>query len=274
MADPAAINGVELEELIRKAAHRDKKAVNTLLYCPWTTGLLKSVADWSRWQFNVDGEEVRDYVFDQIRDQVEPPKNSLPEPWLKNDRQLSWADCLTEWSFAVGKNRSLNIIRHRGVEGRHVKEVEHENTIRKEHGVSIIKPSAPILSPEEEMERKEQEGLKSKIHEKARRVFDSSTEEEMRIASLWIEGKTLKQIAGELGSSIETVRRKLKKLQQAIVEEVGKDVVEEVGEKRAVESGVMQFLEDIVNEREDLEELLAVSAQGNYGNRPAPHAGA
>lgn len=275
MTDPAAINGVELEELIRMAAHRDKKAVNWLLfYCYWMTDLLAKVADWSRWQFHVDGEEVRDYVFDQIRAQVQPPKDCDPKPWLTNERCLPWIDCMIEWTFSVAKNRSLNIIRHQGVEDRHVKEVEHRNTIRKQHGVSIIEPSSPNLSPEEELERKEQDDFMSKLHEKAQQVFNSATEEEMQITTLWMKGKKLKEIANELGSSIETVRRKLKKIQREIVEEVKRDVVEEVGEAIVEERGVVKFLEEMVSEREDLEELLATGIQGTYGHCPGPRAGA
>ncbi len=280
MEDPA-ITGVELEALIHRAAGRDREAVYSLLYCDWMTNLLEILADWSRRQFGVDGEEVRDHVFDKIRRQIEPPeeprrKPEKPRPpcWLKNPHRKTLTECLNDWCFAVAKNHSLNIIRHRGIEQRHVESVEHENTQRIEHGVRIIEPSAPALSPEEELERKEREALTCKVHETARQAFDSSAEEEAKIASLWMEDKKLQQIADELGSSVETVRRKLKKLQQAIVAKVEKEIAEEVGEDVVKENGVAQILKELVEDRDDLQELLATGAKESAVFEHLPRAAA
>jgi DNA-directed RNA polymerase specialized sigma24 family protein len=242
MVDPA-ITGVELEELISRAARRNREAIDSLLFTDWMTKLLRRVADHARQHLHVDGEEVRDHVFDQIHCQADPPKRPRPEFWLENPHDKAWADCLMVWCYTVAKNHSQNIRRHWSVEQRHVESIEHQNTQRIEHGVRIVEPSAPASSPEEELARRQQGALQCKIHETARSVFDSATEEEMKIASLWMEGKKLKQIAAALGSSIETVRRKLNKLQKTKAEELG----------------VAEMLEDLVGGREDLEDLLVTA---------------
>lgn len=279
MDDPA-INGVELEGLISKAAHYDRQALITLLYCEWMTRLLERLAHWARRRHKVDGEEVRDYVFDRIHSQSQPPHEVPRESWLNNPHHSSWRNCLTKWAYTVAKNRCFNMLGHYGVEGRHVTALEHEHTTRIEHGVRIVAPSAHTPSPEEELERKEHENIEEKIHEKAWQVYDSSTEECRRIASLWAGGMTLEQIAAELGSSIETVRRKLKKFQKAVREEVRKVIAEEIGETKTEESGVGQVLEEIVTNREDLGDLLptrapaapAVAAPEELAPEPGPEA--
>jgi RNA polymerase sigma factor (sigma-70 family) len=256
MDDPE-INGVELEELIFKAAHYDRQALITLLYCEWMTRLFERLADWAQRRYKVDGEEVRDYVFDRIHSQSRSPHKGPRKPWLNNPHRSSWRSCLTKWAYMVAKNRCLNILVHYEVESRHVAALEHEHTTRIEHGVRIVAPSARTPSPEEELERKEQASLEEKIHEKAWQVFDSSTEECQMIASLWAgDGMTLGQIAAKLGSSTETVRRKLKKFQNAVFEEVRKGIAEETGEQKTEESGLGRVLAEIVENREDLNDLL------------------
>lgn len=254
--DNPEIKGVELEELIFKAAHYDQQALERLLYCNWMTQLFERLAHWARQRFKVDGEEVRDYVFDRVLSQSQPLYEDPRKPWLNNPHHSSWRSCLARWAYAVARNRSLNMLGHYEVESRHVVALEHEHTTRIEHGVRIVAPSAHTPSPEEELERKEQDSIEEKIHEKALQVFDSSTEECQRIASLWADSMTLEQIAAELGSSIETVRRKLKKFQKAVCEEVRKGIAEEIGEAKTAESGVGSVLEEIVTNREDLGDLL------------------
>ena len=279
--DNPEINGVELEELIFKAAHYERQALDTLLYCEFMTRLFKRLAQWAWRRYNVDGEEVRDYVFDRIQSQSRSPHKGPRKPWLKNPHRSSWRSCLAKWAYTVARNRCLNILRHYEVGSRHAASIEHKHTTRIEHGTRIVGPSAHTPSPEKELERKEQE---EKIHEKAWQVFDSSTEECQRIASLWASGMTLEQIVAKLGTSIETVRRKLKKFQKAFVEEVSKGIAEEIGEAKTEENGVRCVLEEIVTNREDLGDLLprgaltaptaappAESAPGPEPGAPRPH---
>lgn len=256
MADPE-INDIELEKLIAKAAHGDRQALITLLYCKYMMLLFERLADWARRRYHVDGEEVRDYVFDRIHSQS---REGVRLPWLKNPHRSSWRTCLIKWVYTVAKNRCLNLLNHHEVENRRAAFIEHENTTRIQHGVRIVESSAHTPSPEEALERKEQNGLEEKIHEKAWQVFDSTTEESRRIATLWANGLTLEQIADELGSSIETVRRRLKKFQKAVFEEVKKGITEEIGETKTEECGVVCMLGEIVENREDLNDLLPTRA--------------
>jgi DNA-directed RNA polymerase specialized sigma24 family protein len=249
------INGVELEELVIEAANYDRQALITLLYSNWMTRLFERLARSAQRRYNVDGEEVRDHVFDQILSKSEPFVGPRL-PWLSNPHNSSWSSCVAKWADTTAKNRSLNILAHRDVESRRAAAVEHEHTIRIENGDRIVAPSARTPSQEEELESKEQAGVEEKIDEKARQVFGSSTEECQRIASLWADGMTYQQIAAELDSSIGAVSRKLKKFQKAVLQELREGIVEEIGETKTEESGVDCVLAKIVKNREDLGDLL------------------
>lgn len=273
--EDSEINGIELEELIHKAARGNRKALIKLLYSRYMTHLLARLADWARRRYPVDGEEVRDYVFDRIHSQ---PRKGARGPWLRNPHGGSWRTCLINWAYTVAKNRCLNILGHREVEGRHAASLEHEHTTRIEHGVRIVEPSAHTPSQEEELERREKNGLEEKIHERAWQVFDSTTEECRRVATLWASGMKLKQIADELDSTTETVRRRLKKFQKAVFEGVIKGIAGEIGEAKTEGSGVVRVLEEIVTNREDLNDLLPTRAQADAppppGHAFGPGAGA
>ncbi len=270
--EDSEINGVELEGLIFKAAHGDRQALSKLLYCNWMTQRFERLADWARRRYNVDGEEVRDHVFDRIYSQSRPSHEAPRRPWLNNPHHSSWSACLTNWVYKVAKNRCLNMLAHYEVESRYAAALEHEHTTRIEHEVRIIAPSAHTPSPEEELERREQDRLEEKIHEQARQVFDSATEECQRIALMWADGMTLQEIAGELGSSIETVRRRLKKFQRAVFEGVRKGIAEEIGETRTEESGVEHVLEEVVSNRNDLDDLLPTRAPATQARARRPAA--
>lgn len=264
-SDPA----IELEELIFKAAHCHREAVLTLVYHDWMTLLLKRLAKRSRERYQVDGELVSDFVFDQIYSQSLPlPYEGPRERWLDNPHGSSWKTCLAKWAYTVAKRRSLKIIEHRHVESRHAAAVEHEYTIRIEDGVRVVAPPARTPSPEEELERKEQAWVDAQIHEKTQQVYDSSKEELQRIVSLWASGMTLELIALALGSSIETVRRKLKKFQRAVVEEGTRGIAEVIGEEMTEQCGVEGVLEEIVTTREDLSDLLPPLPPVSRGEAP------
>jgi DNA-directed RNA polymerase specialized sigma24 family protein len=264
------INGVELEELIFKAARRDPQALNDLLYSDWMTRRLEHLADWARWKYNVDGEEVRDFVFDCIRSQAQSPDEEPREPWLDNPHRSSWKSCLNKWTKTATRYRSLSILDHHEVEGRHAAALKHKHTTRIEHGIRIVEPSAHTPSPEEELERKEWASLEEKIDETARQVFHSSTEECQQIALLWAGGMKLREIAAELDSSIQTVNRKLKMFQRAVVEKTRKGIVEEIGEEKTEECGVGRVLGEIVENRADLNDLLPTYAPAAPAPDPAP----
>jgi RNA polymerase sigma factor (sigma-70 family) len=277
MEDPE-ISEVELEELISKSGH-DPQALITLLYCNWMTRLFERLADWARRRHGVDGEEVRDYVFDRMHSQT---REGARKPWLNNPHRSTWRTCLIKWAYTVAKNRCLSIHNHQEVEERHAASLEHEHTTRIEHGVRFVEPSAHTPSPEESLERKERNGLEEKIHEKAWQVFDSSEEETQRIATLWASGMKLVQIADELGSSTETVRRRLKEYQKAVREEVRKGIAEEIGETKTEACGVVHVLEKIVTNRADFNDLLPTrapadvtppspSVPGTGAEKPRPH---
>jgi len=134
---------------------------------------------------------------------------------------------------------------------------------------------SPVMSQEEKLDQKEhallRDGLETKIHQIAWQVFDSSAPEEKTIFSLWTKGKTLQQISEETGMALATTHRRLKKLQRAIVEEVGKGIIEEIGEVRAEEHGIAKALKEVVEDRNYVLALLGNRSldMARYGRAPS-----
>ena len=256
------IDGIELEELIRRAADREPQALDDLLYSDWMTKRFNYLSDWVERQYGLDGRAVTDYIFDRIRARAQPPDTEPLAPWLDNPHQSSWRSCLNQWTATAAKNRSLGLLKHYEVESRHAAALRPNHPTQGEHGSESAEPSASTLSPEEEVMRKEEHAIVGEtIREKAFHTYDSSTEEEQRIVSLWASGMKLREIAVELNSSIETVRRKLKNYQRTFYEEVRKGIAEKMGEEKTRECNVEQVLGKIVKKREDLNDLLPPHAQ-------------
>jgi DNA-directed RNA polymerase specialized sigma24 family protein len=270
--DGPAITKFEIDWLILEAINGNEEALDLLMRSQWMFELLYRISDWARRKKNIEadvhGTDIQEIVAARIREKLHT---------IKNPKNTAWRTCLRNWSYRVAA-RCCESVRT----GKHVEEdyrlaIEHENTDRIEHGVRRIEPSSHTPSQDEELERKEQAPLRDKlelvIHEKALKAFDASTPEGKRILSLWMEGMTLKQISEAMGIPLATAHRMLKKLQRAIVAEVGKGIVEEIGETRAEESGVVKVLQDVVEDRDDLHELLANGSQETQGRGHPAHTG-
>lgn len=158
---------------------------------------------------------------------------------------------------------------------RNTRQVESSFFASRISDLGIASLLSPVMSQEEELDQKEQallrDGLESKIHRIAWHVFDSSAPEEKTIFSLWAEGKTLQQVSEETGLALSTAHRRLKKLQRALVEEVGKGIIEEIGEVRAEERGIAKALKEGVEDRNYALALLGNRSleMARYGHAPS-----
>jgi DNA-directed RNA polymerase specialized sigma24 family protein len=264
MADPA-IN-LELETLMPEVIKRDQKALDALMRSEWMLRLLSRIADWSERRKKVEADErgtsIQEIVAARIREKLHTVKNPNNAPW---DRTL------TRWSYKVAARRCEDVRKKRTrLVEEYRRAVEHESTQRIEHHVRIYEPPSPTPSPEEELERKEQAPLRAKLGSTIQRTTlkarDAAAPEEKLILTLWLEGKTLLKIHELTGIPLATVHRKLKRIQRAIVAEVGKGITEEIGEARAEECGVAEVMQEVVKDRDELRELITSSTENTRGN--------
>lgn len=249
----------KLKKWMPKIISGNQRALNSLMRHVFMLELLNRIAKWAerRKKITVDeesGTDIREIVAARIRDKLHT---------IKNPNNAPWRMVVTKWSYAVA--------------GRCCEDVRKKNArIVDEYDTEISEPVSTWPSPEEELERKEQvplrERLEAKIHETAFAARAAATPEQKRILSLWAEGKKLKQIAEATGLSLSNAQLKLKKIQRAIAEKIWDGIVEEIGEAKAAESGVAEVLEEVVEKRDDLRELLANSAREMRGRGPRPHA--
>lgn len=232
MDDPA-IYGVDPEELILKARGGDRNALYLLLFSPWLTQLLDEVSGKTSWDFNVDGEAVRDFVFERVRLKIRK---------LKNPHNLPWCECFAGWCKKIAENHARNLIRHRGVVERHWDGVSHEHTQSIRNGQRITALHAPTVSQEDEIEQKERDALQAKLHRTVQKVFPSLKPEDKKLISMWSDGKKLRELSAETGMPISTVNNRLKKILKAFVKEITEVVVKEIGKTETEEVRVRQLL--------------------------------
>ncbi|MDQ5839491.1 MAG: hypothetical protein M3379_22155 [Acidobacteriota bacterium] len=273
------ISDVELEQIIPKAVKGSKKARKALLIHPWLHLLLNEVAEWAWRRYRVThdehGKDTQDVVYETIRDKITK---------LKNPHHVSWRACLRSFSYSVAKNHWRNYFdRGRRCEEEYQDSFEYEHTEGKRDGRSMIAPCSTILTEAEEREKESEEKREeslwenriAQIDEALGRVSNSFTPEEKRIVLLWSQGKTLKQIvseiAGETGSSIATVQRKLTRLEKRIMEELGK-TVEELGKASGKEVGVEDILANLMEHRARGLRALVASSLQEMACSYAPHA--
>jgi RNA polymerase sigma factor (sigma-70 family) len=268
MEDSEIVN-INLEQVIPDAVNGNQQALDLLMCCEWMMQLLSRIAEWARCKKQIDvdihGRDIQDIVSDRIRLKIKD---------LRNPRNTSWRACLETWSFKVARTCCENVRERKRAEQRYRTSVEHEHTQRRQDGVRIVEPCSTMMSQQEEIEQKEQaplqDRLTSRIRRTMREVSKTFTPEDKIIMSLWLENKTLMQIATEIDSSTETVRRKLKKLQDALYRELTKVIIKEVGEERFKENGVAQVLEELLTHRNDLRELLIHNSLETTPSNQAP----
>jgi DNA-directed RNA polymerase specialized sigma24 family protein len=235
MDDPAII-GVGPEEWIPEARSGNKEALRLLLISPWLGEILDEVSGKTAWEFNVDSEEVRDYVFERIRIKIRKLKNPQDKPWV---------DCLTSWCYRVAERRALNILRHRGVEESYCDRISHEHTINirgRQRNAALCSSS---ISQEEEIEQKKRIALQAKMRQTAQQVFRSLEPEDAEIISMWSDGKKLREISAATRIPISTVNYKQKELLKSFVKEIEKVVVKEIGKTKAEKARVRRLLKDM-----------------------------
>lgn len=213
--DDSDIGDEVLEQTILAARNGNRKALDALIFCQWTIELLNRIAGWASWRFSIDAELVRDHVLDTVRHRITE---------LANSKQTSWTACFASWSCAIAKNYCLNLIRHEGVVDAHRGSVVHENTHAIRNGNKIMAHGSTSLSREEELELEEAVQLWASrqldLRSRVRRVITCFPPEYVKITELWANGNTLKEIAEERETSIETARRKLKEVQKAVIAEI------------------------------------------------------
>jgi RNA polymerase sigma factor (sigma-70 family) len=223
--------------------------------------LLSMIADWAWRKYRVvhdrRGRDVQDVVGDALRRKITT---------LKNPRQVSWRAVLKSWCYTVAKYHCLNVLRD---ERR--ADADLDRDVLEDTGGKSYPPYRT------EAEEQEQESVKesriAKIDWTVREVFESLTPEEKAIVLLWAKQRmTLKQIAEETGSSIATVARKLKKIQKAFVDGVGK-TAEVIGEESDAEVAVTEVQESLLAHcAKDLRELVAAGLHATAGLERRPEA--
>jgi RNA polymerase sigma factor (sigma-70 family) len=253
MEDPE-INDAALDEIIYRAINRDQEALEKLMVCWWMVQLLNRLADWASRNKKIDadenGKDIQDIIADRIRLKIDT---------VKNPRKRPWRNCLKSWCYQVAKTCCGTVRKSKQrLEQRYRVEVEHEHTQRIENRRRIVAPISPMMvSEQEEIEQQQQKQdslrkkLNSKIHRTVRQAVNSFTPEDERILSLWAKGNTLKQISEQVEIPLPTVGRRLKKLQRAIIEGIGK--------ARGKDIGVEQKLKKLSAHRAGFEELIAHS---------------
>ncbi|HWS86929.1 MAG TPA: sigma-70 family RNA polymerase sigma factor [Pyrinomonadaceae bacterium] len=255
------VEDAALERIISAAADGDEEALDELFRQEFLYVLLYMIADWAWRKYKVEhdrhGRDVQDVVGGTIRRKITT---------LKNPRRVSWRAVLKSWCYTVAKRHCLNVLRDERFADEYRDSVVHENTECKRGGRKIVTPCS-TLRTEAEQRRQESvtEGQIKKIDQTVREIFDSLTPEEKTIASQWSQNKTLQQIADETGSSVETVRRKLKKLQKTLVKELG-TMAEEIGKASDTEVAVADVQENLLAHRaQDLRKLLAAGLYATAG---------
>jgi DNA-binding CsgD family transcriptional regulator len=225
----------------------------------WMLDLLYRIAESAerRRKIAVDeelGTDIQEIVTARIRAKLHTIKNPNNAPWSK---------CIIKWCHVVAGNRCEDV---RKKNGRFVFDRDVEM-------VSLV---STLPSPEEELERKEQvplrKRLRSKIPAAASRARAAAAGDERQILSLWVEGNTLKQIEEQMGIQLSTVQRKLKKIQKVIVKGVGNMITEETGEAIPAASWLMKVLQEVVEDRGLLHQLLANRPREVRRRAPRPHA--
>lgn len=253
-----------LEQIISAAAEGDEEALDSLFRQPWVYVLLYMIADWAWRKYKVvhdrHGRDVQDVVGDTIRRKITS---------LKNPRRISWRVLLKSWCYTVAKRHCLNVLRDERFADEYRDGVVHENTECKRGGRKIVTPVSTVKTEAEEKQQEEQESVTEsrvkRIDQTVREVFESLTPEAKIIASRWAQKKTLQQIADETGSSVETVRRTLKKIQRAFVDKIGTTAVE-IGKASDTEVEVADVQENLMSHRaKDLRELLAAGLHETAG---------
>ena len=272
MEDPA-IYDIDLDKIMPAAINGDQQALDSLMRSLWMLQLLNEIADWA-WRtkkidVNKDGEDIRDIVEARIRLKITTIKNPHNQPWHK---------CLKTWTYKLAARCCGNVRKGKQrAEERYRDTVLHENTVRIEGGVRITEPCSTMMSQQEEVEQKEQaplvESLKSKIRQTVRRLRSSFTPEDLKILTLWAEGKILKDISRETHIPLPTVQRRLTKLQKRILGEITKAVGEDLGDIWAAETRIARVQKKLLKDRPLLNELLALSSQEQARYSHALYAG-
>lgn len=250
MDDEPAIFGVDPEELIPKAIGGDKEAHHQLLFCPWLTGVLDNVSARTSWEFNVDNEAVRDFVFDRVRLNISK---------VDNPNNLPWCECLAGWCREISINRAYNLIRHSGVEERHCACVEHQHTINIRGRQRNAKLYSTSISQEEEVEQKKRDALLLKMRRKAREVFRSLAPEDAKLISMWSDGKTLREQSTKIGKAMSTLNKRQKEILKVFFAEIEKLVVQEICRTKAEEKRVRELLANMKEHEKAFRQLIGRS---------------
>lgn len=267
--DEYEINGAALDKLIRRAVNGDPEALKSLMSQLWLYELINRIAELASRRYHVEqgrhkvgeddegGKDVYEVVFNAVRDKITSLKKSGKGRKRKKGK-VSWRARLASWAYRIARNHCINVItRDWPKEEGYRKSVEHANTRDIRGGKRNFEPCSAEMSEEEAREREAEEERQdaarasrvSKIDEALSRIYDLLTPEEQLIVSLWAEKEmSYQQIAVEIGSSIETVRRKLIPIQMAFNESIGK-LVEEFAKAADKKVSAERIIEELMEHR-------------------------
>ncbi len=196
MEDPD-INEKALEDIIPAAIAGDEQALNTLKFCMWLTRVLDRISARAQRSFQVDAAELRDFTLDTL---------VLKIKTIKNPNNRTWRVCLAGWCKRVCTRRALNILRQR-------RKFESPFPEDDERLADEISSSSGALSPGKSAELNE-------LRQIARLVVLSFPAVDVMITYMWAEGLKLRVIARLTGIPYQTVNKRQKKIQRAIVRKI------------------------------------------------------
>jgi DNA-binding CsgD family transcriptional regulator len=239
---------------IADAIDGNENSLDDLMTSTWLDGILDGTSTRQANKFQLDSNEIRAWISDQLRKNIQTIKNKHKPPLTKT---------VKAWCNSTGKGFCLNKKRHYKVESRYVERVIHENTHGKRKspkgGTDIQGPTTD--SPEDIMVEQEMNSLWARrmtnLHLDVYNIITKLPPKDIEIALLWAEGFTFKQIACTTGIPLSTAQRHLKNFQKEILRSIG--VEQLIAENAELLAGVHELIANC---------LLEMNSVGHF----PPHA--
>lgn len=150
-----------------------------------------------------------------------------------------WEELLSRWCQTVTKHCALNILRHQNeTEKKHEDIVTHLNSKGKRNSRPVLTSHVP--TPEEELLNKEKEELWKARSNDIRDKVLRAIMEDVTIAGLWSKGYKGIEIAKILNKPKSTVQGKLKKIQKAVIAEIG--IIPSEDNKALIKAGLRELI--------------------------------
>lgn len=206
----------ELEQVICEAISCNENALNLLIAHPWTVKILDEVSKWAEWKFEQDRSDVRQIVFIALYFDIHK---------IKNPNGKSWGSCLKSWLYTIARNHCLNKCNHEKVVRKDCEKQVSESVRSKQGKGAIVIYHSTVLTPEEQLLKKEQNSLwrvkEQQLKDSIRSLVNSLPQHTVGIVRLWAEGMSPENIAQKTGKSRATIYRALKTFQKEIIKGIG-----------------------------------------------------